>query len=248
QHEHIDVKHNNFPWSFFISIISFSLILFIDKVITGGHSHGDHTHGDHSHGQNIECQNKQQSNAICQNEDQDRHIRLSLSKQKKQVDKINKEIEKTDNSKNLKPYILQVAFGIHATLEGLVIGLENDWIKCLIFAAAVLCHKWAEGITVGLLFKKANINLKVATIMIFIQAIMNPIGVGIGWSLSNSGSLVIGIFMSISAGTFIYIATLEVLVEEFSDKRFRFEKFIFFLIAVGFISGLWFLEQKIGYE
>jgi zinc transporter 1/2/3 len=127
-------------------------------------------------------------------------------------------------------------------LEGLAIGLEKTWVKCLILSAAVLCHKWAEGITLGLSFKRANTDLKISTIMIFIQALMNPIGVGIGWILSDSGSLVVGIFMSISAGTFLYIATLEVIIEEFSDKRFRFEKFAFFLVSIGFVCGLWFLE------
>jgi zinc transporter 1/2/3 len=55
---------------------------------------------------------------------------------------------------------LQIAFGIHATLEGLAIGIEKTWVKCLIISAAVLCHKWAEGITLGLSFKKSNVNMK----------------------------------------------------------------------------------------
>ena len=41
--------------------------------------------------------------------------------------------------------------------------------------------------------------------MIAIQAIMNPIGIGIGWILSNQGNLVTGIFESISAGIIIQI-------------------------------------------
>ena len=52
--------------------------------------------------------------------------------------------------------------------------------------------------------------------MIIIQAIMNPLGVAIGWLLSTQGDLVEGIFTSISVGTFVYIATLEVIVEEFN--------------------------------
>jgi zinc transporter 1/2/3 len=46
---------------------------------------------------------------------------------------------------------------------------------------------------------------------------MNPIGIAIGWILSNSGNLVVGILISVSAGTFLYIATLEVIIEEFSN-------------------------------
>ena len=39
-----------------------------------------------------------------------------------------------------------------------------------------------------------------ATIMITIQAVMNPLGIMIGWLLSGQGDLVRGIFESISAG------------------------------------------------
>jgi zinc transporter 1/2/3 len=51
-----------------------------------------------------------------------------------------------------------------------------------------------------LAFADAGVDLKTSTIMIFIQAIMNPIGIGIGWGLSNQGDLITGIFESISAG------------------------------------------------
>jgi len=45
---------------------------------------------------------------------------------------------------------------------------------------------------------------------------MNPLGVSLGWILSDSGELMTGIFTSISAGTFVYIACMEVIVEEFA--------------------------------
>ena len=84
---------------------------------------------------------------------------------------------------NLAPYILQIAIGIHAIFEGLGIGIEKEVSSCVGIAVAVVCHKWAEGLTLGLAFRKANVDLKTSTIMILIQASMNPIGVGIGWAL-----------------------------------------------------------------
>lgn len=68
----------------------------------------------------------------------------------------------------------------------------------------MLCHKWAEGLTLGLAFAEANVPLKISTIMIAIQAIMNPIGIALGWALSGSGNLTCGIFTSISAGSILY--------------------------------------------
>ena len=71
---------------------------------------------------------------------------------------------------------------------------------------------------------------------------MNPIGIGIGWAVSGSGPLMVGSFESISAGTFLYIATVEVIVEEFAISKYKKGKFLLYLIACAFICSLWFIE------
>lgn len=73
-----------------------------------------------------------------------------------------------EGKSNLAPYILQVAIGIHAVFEGLAIGIEQEPVKVLSIALAVVCHKWAEGLTLGLAFKKAGVDLTMSTIMIAI--------------------------------------------------------------------------------
>ena len=71
---------------------------------------------------------------------------------------------------------------------------------------------------------------------------MTPIGIIIGWSIANQGFLLAGIFNSIAAGTFIYVATMEVIVEEFNIDRLRKTKFISYLCAIGFVCSFWFIE------
>lgn len=48
--------------------------------------------------------------------------------------------------------------------------------------------------------------------MILLQASMNVIGLITGMILRNQGVFVMAFFMSISAGTFLYISTAEVLL------------------------------------
>lgn len=43
-------------------------------------------------------------------------------------------------------------------------------------------------------------------------------------------------------GTFLYIATIEVITEEFSIARYKVLKFLLFLVAVAFTSSLFFIE------
>ena len=84
---------------------------------------------------------------------------------------------------------------------------------------------------------------------------MNPFGILIGWLLSNQGNIVRGVFQAISAGikskiyeiilkgTFIYIATGEVILNEFNRKRFRFLKFVLFMLAIGFVCVLYAIKE-----
>ncbi len=124
----------------------------------------------------------------------------------------------------------------------MAIGLAQNWISALSLAIAVVCHKWAEGLTLGIAFRKADVDLKTSTTMICIQAIMNPIGIGIGWAISGQGMLIQGIFDSVSVGTFLYIATMEVLVEEFNLQRYKWIKYLFFVCGIGFVCGLFIIE------
>ena len=78
--------------------------------------------------------------------------------------------------------------------------------------------------------------------MIGISASMNPIGIGVGWLIAAEDNLIVMIFYSISAGTFLYISTIEVIVEEFNIARHKALKFLLYMLAIAFVTGVWFLE------
>lgn len=50
----------------------------------------------------------------------------------------------------------------------MAIGIETKVPDCLGIAIAVICHKWAEGLTLGITFFRAKTDLKTASWMIFI--------------------------------------------------------------------------------
>ena len=70
---------------------------------------------------------------------------------------------------------------------------------------------------------------------------MNVIGLLTGIILTNQGQLIMACFMSISAGTFLYISTAEVLLEQVEKMNKR--KFIAMVLAVAFVSGLVVFEK-----
>ena len=80
--------------------------------------------------------------------------------------------------------------------------------------------------------------------MLTIFTFFTPVGILIGMYFSKSGFLIEGIMLSISSGTFLYVSTSEVIVEEFSSKGSKHIKFWCYLIG-GFLPVLLFvLEPK----
>ncbi len=84
--------------------------------------------------------------------------------------------------------------------------MQKSPIGVLSLASAILVHKWAEGLTLGLIYKKEGFSNKTSTIMIIVQGFINVLGLVSGSLLIGQGHFVIAFFMSISAGTFLYIS------------------------------------------
>ena len=92
---------------------------------------------------------------------------------------------------------------------------------------AIALRKWAASLTLGISFVKSGVIKKQFIIMILIFAFITPVGIVFGMTLTFlTSNVVTGIFLSISAGTFIYIACSEVIVDEFSNPENKYFKFL----------------------
>ena len=108
---------------------------------------------------------------------------------------------------------------------------------------AIVLHKWAAALTLGLSFVKSGVSRKEFIINILIFSSISPIGVCIGMALTSfSSDFIAGIFLSISVGTFIYIACSEIIIHEFNEKENRYIKFLCFLLGAGIVLGLNIME------
>lgn len=107
-------------------------------------------------------------------------------------------------------------------------------------------HKWGEALTVGISFAKSNIKKQRTIILISIFVLATPLGAVTGILFDDSSDKVKAILSAISAGTFVYISTVEIICEEFSGRGTKFGKFIMFLLGVGFMVLIWFLEMWFG--
>jgi zinc transporter ZupT len=88
----------------------------------------------------------------------------------------------------------------------------------VVLAASVIIHKIPVSCTLGFTFQQTGLELRtVTTLTIFILYILSaPIGLLIGAAISeNSLDTTLVIIQSLSAGTFVYLACCDLIVQEF---------------------------------
>ena len=81
--------------------------------------------------------------------------------------------------------------------------------------------------------------------MILLFALFTPFGIVIGLIFSGTSFLIQGILLSVSAGTFLYVSASEVIVEEFAITKYRYQKYLYYLLG-GILVGVlaWFEVEE----
>ena len=131
----------------------------------------------------------------------------------------------------ITPYILLIALSVHGIFEGIALGVMNTIKECSILFSAIILHKWAAAFALGISFYKSGTDTDLFIKMIIIFTSFGPLGIIIAMIFSDAGNLIKGIMLSISVGTFIYVAASEVIVEEFSLSKKANIKFVWFLFG-----------------
>ncbi len=126
--------------------------------------------------------------------------------------------------------------GVHALLEGLALAstVASPTIGPLILVA-VLSHKIPEALTLTSLLKMGH--KKFSQILLFTLgiALATPLGIflGVTYLKMVSWDTAAGILLSISAGTFLYIASCDLLPELHRQEGERFRRLLAFLAGIG---------------
>lgn len=148
-----------------------------------------------------------------------------------EVNNENKNNHVFNPTSSITPYILLIALSVHGIFEGIALGVMNTVKECSILFSAIILHKWAAAFALGISFYKSGTEKDLFIKMILLFTSFGPLGIIIGMIFSDAGNLIKGIMLSISTGTFIYVAASEVIVEEFSLSKKTNIKFLWFLLG-----------------
>ena len=106
----------------------------------------------------------------------------------------------------------------------------------------VAINKWNIALGLGISLKKAGSESKLFIRMIILFSMFTPCGVAFGMIASIFNKLVQSIFLSLSAGSFIYACTSVVIVEEFTITKYKFSKYFCFILGGLISAGIAFYE------
>ncbi|XP_035677250.1 zinc transporter ZIP1-like [Branchiostoma floridae] len=130
-------------------------------------------------------------------------------------------VDSSDNAPSggrnaLHTLVLLVALSVHATLEGIALGVQTVQSSLLWLFFVVVVHKSILALSLGMNVATGNLSLpyKVATCVVF--SVSGPVGHGIGLLVTDAdgGGLVTSILQGLAAGTLLHVTFMEVLSKE----------------------------------
>ncbi|MCF7792933.1 MAG: ZIP family metal transporter [Candidatus Cloacimonetes bacterium] len=157
-------------------------------------------------------------------------------------------VPETDNiavnnnpSRILYPYVLMFILSIHSIIAGIALGIEEKAIQAIVILLAVLAHKGTAAFALGVSMLRNNTDKKKYRSMITFFSFMTPLGIMLGYLFSvllsgSSEQIFEAIFDALAAGTFIYVAVMDILDEEFTIREKLITKFSFVLVGLAIMA------------
>jgi len=145
----------------------------------------------------------------------------------------------------MTPFVLMIALGVHATFEGIAVGISDKMTDVETMMIAIFLHKGAAGMSLGISMAKTfPDNPKLIYALLTLFAVFTPLGVVLGWALSSEAEndMMEIVFTCLAAGTFLYISCQEIISEEFGNSKNRYWKFLFYLLGIAMIGMLFLLD------
>jgi zinc transporter 1/2/3 len=133
---------------------------------------------------------------------------------------------------------LLLALSLHALGEGVALGLQCGHRNILLFAGAILAHKWAESFALSAHLFTSSGGVYSAQIgrLVLAFSLSTPFGVVAALlTQSQVPASAGGAMKAVSAGTLLYIGASEVVVEEFVQGKQYWAKWFFFICGIALI-------------
>jgi zinc transporter 1/2/3 len=157
------------------------------------------------------------------------------------------EVQSTvSNDRPVYPIVLLLVLSVHSIIVGISLGLEKTLISSVVIFIAVISHKSSAAFALSVSLKNTGFTLRKIAETVAFFSFMTPLGIVLGavfsrMATSTGATKIEGVFDALAAGTFLYIATLDIIQEVFEKREGR--RLNFMLVIAGFglmaLIGIW---------
>ena len=139
--------------------------------------------------------------------------------------------------------ILLLVLSVHSVILGLALGAQTSMATAAAVFIAIMAHKAMAGFALGISYRRAGASLQQAAPAAAFFSSMTPVGIlagsGVYALISPEGRQWFeAIFNSVGAGTFLYIATLDIFRTEFELPGDNWQKWLWATGGFGIMAAL----------
>ena len=151
---------------------------------------------------------------------------------------VNESLNKA-GSETIYPYVLLAMLSIHSIVAGIALGLEEQIAGAITLLIGIVFHKGPAAFALILSTHMAGIRRSRQKAFLAFFCVMTPLGILIGVSssvlfatTSNVYGVMQGVFNAFAAGTFIYIAVIDIIDKELTTHQLEMARY-----AVSAVTG-----------
>jgi len=240
----LDVFGSHFPYAYFLCMVGILLTFFMEKVLFSGHSHS-HSHSTVSspdvsalrnEDKTIERKGSLTSSPLL------KEVVYEAGSQEAELSRGILKISEgnSNDSHGSNMYVLGLLLSVHSLIEGIALGVEDTLGDTTNILIAISGHKIFDAFAFGISLVKNNTPTDKIIKYVLVFALTTPLGILMGFTfLPNPGqSYLAEVVKAISSGTFIYIALVEVILEEFEHPKDKFPKLFLLITGVCMMTFL----------
>jgi zinc transporter 1/2/3 len=144
------------------------------------------------------------------------------------------------------PHALLLALSIHSVIAGVALGGQGSFAGAFYIFLAIVAHKSSAAFALGIALRRSTVSLNRGRWLVGLFSVATPLGILAGALVrdllrSAVGQYFDAAFLALAGGTFLYIASMDILQDEFLHAGGRLVKWLWAVVAIGLTAllSLW---------
>jgi solute carrier family 39 (zinc transporter), member 1/2/3 len=139
------------------------------------------------------------------------------------------------------PYVLALVLSVHSLIAGMALGAESQLATSVALFIAIIAHKGVAAFALGVSLERGAVRRSRSIGIVTLFSVMTPLGIlagaGLGALLSGAAEHWFeGTFDALAAGTFLYVAVVDIIGGEFSLRKDLWAKFMMVLTGLALMA------------